>query len=319
MYARVRAVRLWAGDDRDVPFSCRWVGEKVGLPWQSVGRALGRLVACGVLVRAGDLPGRGRRGTALYAPGPLVGEPVVIEAGAAVRHAADPVEPERHLVDDPLVRDAVERVVDRPLAAARDRAREVVGLPVEEAAEAGREAVIGHEGGSGCAGNVSGDRTSSSGGNRPPSPGHICGGWAAADAFGRAQPTSGVNAYPGSLWFDPADYVIAGRSLRMRQRLVILVGLFTGTGPCTFVGRLWRVGSGGGSSSTTALSGLVAVGTNTANVTNPGPASITAVVGAEFDPTAFNAALYVLMVNLNSAMAGGSAIYAHQELQIRYI
>lgn len=70
-YALVRGLRLWAGDDRPVPFGCEWVAGKVDLPTMTVWRAIKQLADCGVLVLAGALPGRDKRGTFLYAPGAL--------------------------------------------------------------------------------------------------------------------------------------------------------------------------------------------------------------------------------------------------------
>jgi hypothetical protein len=69
LYALVRGLRLAAGDDRDVPFAGRWVAAKVRLPHRTVARALRDLVAHGVLVSTGSMPGRGSRGTSLFAPG----------------------------------------------------------------------------------------------------------------------------------------------------------------------------------------------------------------------------------------------------------
>jgi len=102
-FAVVRAVRLWAGDDRDVPMSCRWAGAKLGLSYPTASRALRELVVCGVLVRTDSLhplSGREGRGTACYMPGPLVRQPVIVEARATVGHAHDPVEPESPLHDE---------------------------------------------------------------------------------------------------------------------------------------------------------------------------------------------------------------------------
>jgi hypothetical protein len=66
----VVGLRLAAGDDREVPFAGRWVAAKVGLPHKTVARALNDLAASGVLVPAGEMPGRaGSRGTSLFAPG----------------------------------------------------------------------------------------------------------------------------------------------------------------------------------------------------------------------------------------------------------
>jgi hypothetical protein len=68
-YALVRAVRVWAGDDRPVPFACGWVGEKTGIPKRTVARALHQLRDAGALELVGAMPGRGARGTHLYEPG----------------------------------------------------------------------------------------------------------------------------------------------------------------------------------------------------------------------------------------------------------
>jgi hypothetical protein len=69
LYALVRGVREWAGDDRPVPFACGWVAEKTGLPKPTVHRALRLLVDAEVLDLVGAMPGRGARGTHLYGPG----------------------------------------------------------------------------------------------------------------------------------------------------------------------------------------------------------------------------------------------------------
>jgi hypothetical protein len=68
-YALVRALRMWAGDDRPVPFACGWVGQKTGIPKRTVARALRQLVDAEVLELVGAMPGRGARGTHLYEPG----------------------------------------------------------------------------------------------------------------------------------------------------------------------------------------------------------------------------------------------------------
>jgi hypothetical protein len=100
-YVLVRGVRLWAGDDRDVPFACGWVAQKVGLTKVTVWRALEQLAAAGVLVRTGALPGRGKRGTHLWTPGVLPGSTVTVEDGAEV--VDDRVEVEAELRDEALV------------------------------------------------------------------------------------------------------------------------------------------------------------------------------------------------------------------------
>jgi hypothetical protein len=104
----VRGVRIWAGDGRDVPFACGWVAEKLGRPKKTVHRALRQLEACGVLEKAGSLPGRGKRGTQLWAPGVLPAAPVRVERRAG--GVGDSREPELHLADEPHVGGAV---VDR--------------------------------------------------------------------------------------------------------------------------------------------------------------------------------------------------------------
>jgi hypothetical protein len=104
-YAKVRSVRLWAGDERDVPFACRWVAAKLRLPKTAVHRALTQLEAEGVLVRTATLPGRGRRGTQLWAPGVLPGAAVGVECRAGA--VGDAGEPELHRADEPQVGPAV--------------------------------------------------------------------------------------------------------------------------------------------------------------------------------------------------------------------
>ena len=109
----VRGLRLYAGDDRPVPFACGWVGEKIGLPKKTAWRAVWALCEAGVLIEEGALPGRGKRGTKLYAPGPVKSEPVGIERRAEIAWKAG--EPERHVIDEPLVVGAVVAVRDGAL------------------------------------------------------------------------------------------------------------------------------------------------------------------------------------------------------------
>lgn len=76
-FALVRGLRLAAGDDRAVPYAVRWVAARVGLPYRTVARSLKRLEEAGVLVRADAMPGRGSRGTQLWAPAPVRGADVL--------------------------------------------------------------------------------------------------------------------------------------------------------------------------------------------------------------------------------------------------
>jgi hypothetical protein len=68
-FAKVRGLRLWAGDDRPVVFSHRFIATHTGLHFRTAGRALCRLKAAGVLEFAGEMPPRGARGTHTYLPG----------------------------------------------------------------------------------------------------------------------------------------------------------------------------------------------------------------------------------------------------------
>ena len=113
-YRRVRGVRLWAGDDRPVPFGGAWVGRYLGLPDTTVWRAIKQLEEYGVLVYVGALPGRGKRGTFLYEPG---------SASDALPASALPVEAD---------------VAARPRVDERDEIREDVAV-VEAVAADGRE------------------------------------------------------------------------------------------------------------------------------------------------------------------------------------
>lgn len=67
-FGLVHGLRLAAGDDRPVPFACRWVGAQLSLPRQTVSRTLHSLVDDGVLRKCPPLPGRQRRGTATFLP-----------------------------------------------------------------------------------------------------------------------------------------------------------------------------------------------------------------------------------------------------------
>jgi len=68
-FCRVYGLRLWAGDTRDVPFSCGWVAQKLHLPKATVWRAIKSLVSAGVLIQGETLPGRKKLGTHTYLPG----------------------------------------------------------------------------------------------------------------------------------------------------------------------------------------------------------------------------------------------------------
>jgi hypothetical protein len=67
--ARVFAVRRYVGLPDDAPIGCEWAGHWTGMSKPTAWRALKALSAAGVLTPAGELPGRGKRGTALYLPG----------------------------------------------------------------------------------------------------------------------------------------------------------------------------------------------------------------------------------------------------------
>jgi hypothetical protein len=67
-FALVHGLRLWAGDERPVPYACGWAAARLKCHKATVWRALGQLVDAGVLESAGELPGRGKRGTRLYLP-----------------------------------------------------------------------------------------------------------------------------------------------------------------------------------------------------------------------------------------------------------
>lgn len=73
-YRLVRGLRLAVDNDLPVPFACGWIAGKLGAHKQAIWRARGALVDAGVLVHAGALPGRDKRGTALYLPGELPGD-----------------------------------------------------------------------------------------------------------------------------------------------------------------------------------------------------------------------------------------------------
>jgi hypothetical protein len=69
-FALVRGLRLWAGDDRPVPYACEWAAARLERHKTTVWRALGQLVGAGVLLQCGELPPRGGGyGTRLYLPG----------------------------------------------------------------------------------------------------------------------------------------------------------------------------------------------------------------------------------------------------------
>lgn len=71
-FALVAGLRLAAGNDQPVPFACEWVGKHLGgVPKLTVWRARKRLVELGVLEHVGTLPGRGKRGTDLFAAVPV--------------------------------------------------------------------------------------------------------------------------------------------------------------------------------------------------------------------------------------------------------
>lgn len=120
-------LQLVVNEDRPLPYAVE-EAVRAGIvrhPMQA-SRAIKRLLATGVIEFAGELPrlpGR-RYGTRLYrAPSKvaLEGEPVAIE-GRAEDVPREPVEPEPHVVDEPLVAGAELAVVDRPGGAVGDGA-----------------------------------------------------------------------------------------------------------------------------------------------------------------------------------------------------
>jgi hypothetical protein len=122
-FALVHGLRLWACDERPVPFACGWVASKLGLPKQTVWRVRGALVEAGVLVHAGMLPGRGKRGTWSFLPGgsqPGMGD--VEGREVPVRPA---IEPAAHLGDEPLVVGTPSAVWEGPFATPAGGTREV--------------------------------------------------------------------------------------------------------------------------------------------------------------------------------------------------
>lgn len=110
--------RLAVGDDRPLPYACRWRAGVLGISHEAVSAALKTLVRWKSLKRAGALPGRRGRGTALYAvPGftslsdgvpdaEFEAAPVAVEAqDVGARGTA--IEPAGEGVDKPGVSDAV--------------------------------------------------------------------------------------------------------------------------------------------------------------------------------------------------------------------
>lgn len=118
-FGLILALRLWACDERPIPFACGWVGLKVGLSDRTVWRARIALVEADVLTKLDPLPGRGKRGTDLFLPGPLLTGAVGVERRAeGVRETTNV---EREVVDHALMLRAVGTVPDRSLATAWDR------------------------------------------------------------------------------------------------------------------------------------------------------------------------------------------------------
>jgi Winged helix-turn-helix DNA-binding len=69
-FARIRGLRLAAGDDRPVPYGKAWVAARVGWSPRSVWRALRELEAAGLIRFVEELPLRGKgNGTKTYLPG----------------------------------------------------------------------------------------------------------------------------------------------------------------------------------------------------------------------------------------------------------
>jgi hypothetical protein len=70
-FARIRGLRLWAGDDRPVPYGREWVADRLKRHESAVRRALRELEAAGLIEFVGELPARrkGQRGTKTYLPG----------------------------------------------------------------------------------------------------------------------------------------------------------------------------------------------------------------------------------------------------------
>lgn len=70
-FALVYGLRLWACEERPVPYATRWAAARIGtVTHMTVSRVLARLVSTGVLLERDPLPPRGgRRGTKTYLPG----------------------------------------------------------------------------------------------------------------------------------------------------------------------------------------------------------------------------------------------------------
>jgi hypothetical protein len=67
-FTTLAGARLAVGDHRAVPYACRWAASRLGVSYMTVNRVLTSLVAWGALRDEGAMPGRGARGTRLYAP-----------------------------------------------------------------------------------------------------------------------------------------------------------------------------------------------------------------------------------------------------------
>jgi hypothetical protein len=131
-FARVYGLRLWAGDRRPVLFTHRWVARKLGLPRLMVYDALKQLVADGVLVDGGKMPGSRSQ---LYAPSPardaLPPGSVPVEADVAADGLVDQRQEGREdvAVSDAVADDGGEvRERDDGLGAAGNRAGAAGGV-----------------------------------------------------------------------------------------------------------------------------------------------------------------------------------------------
>ncbi len=112
-----------------MPFASGWVGEKLGLPKQTVWRSLEFLVDSGVLESRGHMPGRGGlRGTELFAPGVPQAHSLGVEPGDG-----STIKPAGEVEDEPVVSRA---------EAVRGRAASGLGAPRHGAAGEAVEAVL---------------------------------------------------------------------------------------------------------------------------------------------------------------------------------
>jgi hypothetical protein len=129
------------------------------------------------------------------------------------------------------------------------------------------------------------------------------------------QPTlSGATGQPYPVNLDPAEYVVAGKTAKLRLRVTLLVGGAPAIAP---VFGIYTISSLGGTSSVTVTLGATVPGSTAtfAGLVTPG-AGVTAVSGTFDFPTSGQ---YLFGVNVPGTTAANSYVSGRMQLQLSHV